>query len=876
VLATAGCGGALIRLAKQEDWQEIDRRARAMKKSPRGKAARAWAQALVALDQPEEARALLLRDFRNGGQELSMLALVALERELGLRGVAAAHLTRLITVNLDAVQDAEDAPALCDLLRERARVLAELGEPLAADTDMRRVALACPSSIDERDREFLATLQGPARDQAKGQRALEQPLAAKPEPRASIEARLAEQLELARKHSARALIALAEAERIEIDPDDVAALLAAEFAGALGPGMVSARRLSAWIGDAEVDDVIEAIAGLPEGPREYALLRLAAVRPSARLDAERQAWSVTAMRSLAGMGAHEAAKAWRVAASLGDLSGAEFALNTNLRDMIPIADPSEPGASKPSVHWSRRVPVDRRSFDLLLTLARLLELRDQSVLALELRRSVIIAGYEVGLAQVGPIAAEEVQRQLALGRPWQALAIAEVVPGPLVDEVLPALASALALARAAKLDEAEQADRNVVWRALGDPWFEAWEPRLDAAIGGLDLRRPALDDRCPELGRWLAPEQAEQLARVGLDPEASQAALTAALSDLGTPATGAALARAIEADLGLSCSAPLIHLLFAGLHALTLETLDERLVHAPELDASTQLQLHAELALSHGAADRALLLTTSAAAVHVDPRAVWTRAAIAGRSFDAREYSLTALREIIMHSDGFAAAAAQREMLLIRLRDVDRDAVLRAGDVKAVESVRAQLRAYLDEAPRQRRWSRLDDLLWALAAEPRADAQAWALLIDLLVTDDVVARHGEAATALERAAAQPDAKPENASHAPTPELATTSDTDAICEAALGERSTTTAMQWIGVALACRPRERAEALAALVGLADDESRATLRAQILAGPIAVEIEAERPGVLRSVPALARQGLGLRVAFALPLDPVWLAEP
>ncbi|HVI02757.1 MAG TPA: hypothetical protein VM869_28860, partial [Enhygromyxa sp.] len=137
VLVSSGCGGALARLAKDENWVELDRRARAMKQAPRGKAARAWAQALVELDRAEEARAVLLRDFRHGGDEASLLALADLERQLGLRGIAAAHYTRLIDIDLDTVQRSPDAQVICELLRERARVEAALGEALAADADMR-------------------------------------------------------------------------------------------------------------------------------------------------------------------------------------------------------------------------------------------------------------------------------------------------------------------------------------------------------------------------------------------------------------------------------------------------------------------------------------------------------------------------------------------------------------------------------------------------------------------------------------------------------------------------------------------------------------------------------------------------------------------
>src|SRR5690606_16035396 len=152
-----------------------------------------------------------------------------LERRLGLRGMAAAHYTRLIDIDLDTVAGSPDAEAICDLLRERARVEAELGEALAADADMRRVALVCPSQIDDRDRGFMSSLRPQAQAQARGQRSLPSSLSPTPEAINVLEGELLEQLDLARKRSPRAMIGLAEAERIQLEPDDVAVLLAAEF-----------------------------------------------------------------------------------------------------------------------------------------------------------------------------------------------------------------------------------------------------------------------------------------------------------------------------------------------------------------------------------------------------------------------------------------------------------------------------------------------------------------------------------------------------------------------------------------------------------------------------------------------------------------------
>jgi hypothetical protein len=891
-VAGGGCGGALVRLAKEEQWSELDRRARAQRQLPRGKAARAWAQALVELGNVEEARAVLLHDFRHGGQEQSLLALAELERNLGLLGMAGAHYTRLVDIDLDTLQKSESRAEICELLRARAGVEAEIGEAFAADTDMRRLALVCPADLTAADREFLSSVQPRAQAEAEGRRSLDEDLSLAPEAVDQVELRLAEQLELARQRGPRAVAALAESEGMQVEPDDIAVLLAAEFGGGLGPGLVSSRRLSGWVGDNEVAALVDAIAALPAGVREYAMLRLSSVRAEAEVADERQGWIVAAMASLGGQGPHEAAKAWRVAAAVGDLSGAEFALNTNLRDLIPVIpegaegnDRGEDGeaagegapAAKPA-HWTLRVPADRRSFDLLLTMARLLEHRGKPVLALELRRSVLVAGYEVGLAQVSAAAVEEVRRQLILGRPWQALAVAEVVPGPLLDEILPAVASAIGLIRAAGLDEADEADRNVVWRSLGDAWFESWDPRLAAALGGLDLGD---DGRCPGLGRWLDADAEERLRRVGLDPERSREALEAAFADLAAPATGERLAEALESDLGLSCSAPLVQLLHAGPHALTLETLDERLNHAPELGASTQLQLEAEIALAHGKGDRAVLLTTSAAAQSADPRAVWARAAVAGSSFDAREYTLGALREVLGLTEGLDDAAARRELLLIRLRDVDGDEILREGQAKAVDALRGQLRSYLEEVPAQRRWARLDAVLWTLAGETRADLLAWERLLEIVMDDERREHHPAAVAALERAAAAAGAPLEGEGAPGSDPLAFLSDTQALCEqvfsggaGAFVEEEGARPML-VGAATVCEPRRRAAALAALVASTPEPARAELRARILAGPFAIEVDPERPGVVQTVSAASREGLILRVVFGLPLEPVWVVD-
>ncbi|NVB42223.1 hypothetical protein G6O69_30650 [Pseudenhygromyxa sp. WMMC2535] len=917
-----GCGGSLVRLAERGEWEAVDRRARAQKRTPTNKAARAWAQALVALGQIDEARAVLLRDFRTGAREPSLLALAKLEHQQGLLGVAAAHYVRALTIDLDLLAGDEDAAEICGLLMARAEAEAGLGEALAADTDMRRAALICPAQIDDAARTFMAELRPSAEAQARAQRAM-----ASLDPAAGgtggssvvSEAALAEQLEIARKRSPRALAELAEAEGAALAPADVAMLLAAEFSGALGPGLVSPRQISAWIGERELAEIEAAIDALPDGVREYARLRVASARGGGEDD--RQAWSVAAMRALEGEGSLERAKAWRVSAAIGNLSGAEFALTTSLRDTIPARVEADPGgesaggapassdaqeagsgalAGSPpprslAGHWSLRVPVERRSVDLLLTLARLLELRGEQAQALGLRLHVIAAGYEAGIAQIGPQAAAEVRRQLVMGNAWQALAIAEAVPGPLVDEVLPVVASLLALEGAAgdavgiDAQAITEADRVAVRRALGDEWFAGWEPQLTNAMAGLDLRESG---RCPRLGTWLdeSAEAEAALREVGLDPARSRAALSEAFGAAAAPTTGAALAAALESDLALNCSGPVIvPLLFAGEHQVILSTLDERLTHAPEL-AGAQQQLHAELALAHGEQGRAEQLTLSAAGLAEDPRALWTRAVLAGKTYGAREYTLMALRGVLAHSEGLRDEDARRELLATRLRDVDSDAPLRAGGEgeggsgagsKGAAELRAQVSAYLREVPAQQRWSRRDRLLLEMAGEPRADARAWALLLEVLIDDAVRRSHPRSVAALERAAlgASEEADPAVGTDgmggmgSEGAIFAFLGDADALCELAPWARVDALDPQSIpilaGAMTACDPRGRSRAAAAMVALGrrDGELEA-LRARLLAGPLAVEADIDQLGVLRVTPAVPSEASILRLLAGLDL--------
>jgi hypothetical protein len=126
--------------------------------------------------------------------------------------------------------------------------------------------------------------------------------------------------------------------------------------------------------------------------------------------------------------------------------------------------------------------------------------------------------------------------------------------------------------------------------------------------------------------------------------------------------------------------------------------------------------------------------------------------------------------------------------------------------------------------------------------------------------------------ALERAAGRAGGSTAAADTPDRAELAFLSDTEALCDRAL---SSDDQAALIGAATTCSPQVRAAALAALVANARGPAKAELRARVLAGPLAVDPDPEHPGVARSVSALGRPGSSLRVAFELPLDPIWVVE-
>ncbi|MDC0671153.1 hypothetical protein [Nannocystis radixulma] len=335
------CHSRLPRLSEQGRHEEVVARAGRARILPRGKAARAWARSLVALGRHDEARAVLLRDFRKHAELPSLIALADLEATEGRLGLAAAHYARAASLETDPLAGRRD---VCELFRRRAaRFLAE-GEALAADLDLRRVAMICPkgkATADEvqwrADRALHEQVVAAAKIQARAQRTLGGCEGKRCQP-PTLDARaqaLAQALEQARAAGPAALREAALRFRVQLEPSDVAELLAAELRGELGLDLVDLDELRGWIGESAAADVVAAADSRVSAlARDYVRLRLAQLGPGYELpgdDAARStASTVIRLLDAADDDPGAAAMSWRVFVLLGDLPSAEMALTGSL------------------------------------------------------------------------------------------------------------------------------------------------------------------------------------------------------------------------------------------------------------------------------------------------------------------------------------------------------------------------------------------------------------------------------------------------------------------------------------------------------------------------------------------------------------------
>ncbi len=821
-LGLCACNHQLPRLSERGRHAEVVERAAHARYRPRGEPARAWARSLVELGRSVEARAVLLRDFRVTADLRSLVALADLELREGLRGLAAAHYARAASLEVDTLRGRHD---VCALFRERAERFLATGEAVAADLDMRRIAIICPkpaspdrAALQVADRALHLRITAAAQLQVRAQRTLGgcQDGACTAVPAADAIRRIDAALAQARGQGPSALRVAARKLGVQLAARDVAELLAAELRGELGLDIVTHDELRAWIGETPPVAIHTAAAVLPEVEKTYARLRLGQLGPDYAPpggdEARSTASLVVKLLELFDADPGAAAMSWRVFVLIGDLPSAELALTAGLgvgngvgaagteptasapmptptpttkargeagrRDSsvpvpqvaAPTWSPSQNQVPVPSL-WSARRRVDAGSLPKLLLLARLRGLGGHDAQALEIVTFALAEAHAQGLAGAESFAVAEGRRYLAAGQPWGALAIASVVPGLATTELSRAAGTALVLARAAcdgGCMGGDPRDRVAVRQVFGEPWLITRESQARE----LALARPVAPSPatgCPQLGELLAPGARGLLAAALLT---TRHELTRGNGHGGaaagkTSGAGEALRRAVEADPTLACAGSYAGpLLYGGDHRVAATALADELIHAPQEVAAGVLRLQSELALGLGRREQAEQMLIAAAAASSDPRSMFLRAARLGALVDARHYELFALRQGLLHIPASEAAPLRLALVVRSLRDANDGWAARESEVGR-ESLLRGVESYLAAEPPQRRWQAREELATALARHPWADLKAALLVRAALWPESGLQRqHPAAAARLERALGGVPDPPSNSPLAP--------------------------------------------------------------------------------------------------------------
>ncbi len=867
-----GCHLELVRWEAQGRHADVVRAAEQANRPPRRKAARAWADALVALGEPERARDVLLKDFRRGGQLQSLVQLAELERSLGLDGVAAVHWTRVIAIDRTVLRgDAE----VCGTLRRRAQGFIGLGEGDAALDDLDRARALCGD--DDAEARRRANVLARRRIQARADRSArcgDSPCAT-PEPseRAKqLEAGLAE----ASAAGPDALRRFARAHAFTLGPDQVIGLLLADARAETGPVLVDDDELRGWIGDAPPESFAAPLRAVEQGESAYIQLRLERVlgrTPTGGVASasQRTLW-IDRARIASGV------VDWRVAAEAGDLDTAEQALVARWRPHAkPEAGvaPRDPDSIAPSgTHWALRVPSEAGASAELLAYARLRDAAGDPELVLALARSMARDD-----AAATALVADAAARALGWGRPWLALALADASDKVDLEPVRAAAATAVLLGQA--VCEGECADDAEELAAIERVLGEGWVPAMRSRLRELALDRPRLQPRagtCPSVAEALGPEAAtplgEALALARRKPDA-----------LGLPD---AITRAVESDPALACSGELLlPLLIHRRDRLTAARLAEMLAHGPELRSARALGLHAGLALVAEEGTRAELLAIAAAGEAEDPAERWRAHARTARALGDRNAELIALRELLLASTGLDHQEARRELLLRGLGDAWTS--WGARDTEAGrEAIRRNVVDYLGELAAGERWRERERIVEEIVQRPWYAPEAVPWLRGALLPDDVEPAHAVARLRL------------GVGTLPTEPAAWSDELLAqqiaarkvallpIATTVFGEptrfvRSRLAlarhAREWstrrrvaVGLAAYGRASERALALAELFAIATPKGRIELERLLLDGPSAIEPIADGPTVA-AVGMVDDPQLVLRLVLGVPLAPALL---
>ncbi len=865
-LALGGCGQRLVKLEAQGLHDEVIARATRARYPPRHAGARAFASALRAKGHVERARDVLLRDFRRGGDLVSLVALADLELALGLDGIAAVHYARAAALERKTVRGHAGA---CDLFERRAFAFVEIGDGESALDDLERVQVLCgraaAAATIERARR-LARVQVDARV-AQTRCADVDCLATRTGERvAAVEKALAEPrtATLRREVATRLSASLA--------PEAVVDVVLADARGQAGAALVDDDELRAWIGAGSPVSIRERVQALSSTEQAFVNLRLAGVLA----DGDRTPTGATQRllwldRALV----MEGGQPWRMLAYAGDLAGVELALASAWR---PPSGRPPPGTSVTvGDHWGARVEPTAASLSELLLVARLRDAAGEEDVALQVTRALATRADAAALPGATAAIAREAARALAWGRPWTALAIADAMPRAELDGVRAAAATGILLSAAVCAGPCpDDDDRGVAERVMGTPWIAAIEPRLrELALSR--ARKLADGDGCPTLAELLAPDASGPLAK--------------ALADLrrqpDAPGIDAALVAAIEADTALACSGRIVlPLVAARTPVLGAGRLAEMLAHGPELTASDVLAVQAGLALVAGEQARAESLAIAAGATATDPGRRWREIAAMARASDTRDLEMLALRELVLLQPDADDAAARRELVAHAVRDVVRS--WGAGKTPAGrESSRRLVVDWVEEGAAAQRWGRRERLA-ALVAGRRwvTDPHREAIAELIVPTSEraahrvALARLGLASRELDEAAWSPSALAWLVARrkVATPPVVTVvfADVERLEEARLA--FATRAHDWgvrrrlaIGLAAYGSASARVHAVAMLREITSEvpAARRELELLLLDAPAAIEPAGagEPPravGVVDDRHALAR------LVFGLPLEP------
>ena len=714
-------GWSVIRQEAKGNYEIAARIADQLRFEPRGRAARARARALVHLEQYEHARAVLLRDFRHGGEIKSLLALADLELKLNRDGMALAHYTRVLAIDIKALRN---KVRICGLFDQRGRMMERVGEMLAADADFRRVDLICPTYSGQKgeSRNQWMTLRSRVRKGARRQLTLQK--------RLETSFRVpqigdAEEGESTIDASASVVqkFRLAAEQRSELSIKDLIEILAGEFRDELGPWIVRDQLLSSWLGRHTWSELQPIIETMDPSVGQYILFRIGRLL------------NKTTDTSSSGI-----LPSWRMLVLRGELEQAKIVLSD-----LATSPNSNPGSYRDLENKKALLgrSLDRKSrLQLKIAESRIAELQGDFALSMRLLLDVVREEQNEGSREFRN---HEVLRQLGRGQAWNALAL---LPERTTDssnlEVENLRRVSLIMLRLLQIGGGQsEVQHNRIARELKG---ETWTSRQLELANHLSLgTKSGRDETCRgEIPRhrfdasesWRSyfhdgttranSRLGQYLSKMKMRPDTVEEPQFAMLA-----------IEEFEKDLSLqSLGAWVIPLLERGGHIPLLSALMERLIHVPELVSVGQLETLGIMALALQKPSRAILYFRRAAAQSTDPYTVWSKVAHWGMRYESREVELLGIKQAMMHRPEFGLFEQSGWLwevwIVRRLMDAANDPYLRKQVPHAVEAWHREIGDYFSRISFDQRSTQVSRALLQAKERLSDDPRAFSLVIGLL------------------------------------------------------------------------------------------------------------------------------------------------